>query len=105
MGWRKWIVVAGVMAALGLSLGSIVAVAVNRSKAQACQVTARSLGLSLSKYLDTHRGCLPPSYIEDQQTGERHSCGVILLPNVTYDYIYGRYSFHEPWNGPHNRCS
>ena len=56
------------------------------------------------KYLDTHKGCLPPSYIEDRQTGERHSWRVILLPHVTYDYIYGRYSFQEPWNGPHNRA-
>ena len=104
MGWRKWIVVAGVMVALGLSLGSIVVVAVNRSKAQACQVMARSLALSLLCYLDSHKGCLPPPYIEDPETGQRHSWRVILLPNVTYDYIYGGYSFQEPWNSPHNRA-
>jgi hypothetical protein len=104
MGRRRWTIVAGAATVLILCLVSISVIAINRAKHQACDVMARSLWLSLHSYIDAHQGCLPPLYIEDPETGQRHSWRVILLPNVTYDYIYGGYSFQEPWNSPHNRA-
>lgn len=104
MGRRKWLVVAGAVAALGLSFGLLLPLAVNSSHHRACENMARSLSLSLQSYVDAHDGCLPPPYFEDQQSSERHSWRVILLPNVTYDRVYGGYSFQEPWNSPRNRA-
>ncbi len=101
---RKWMVVIGAVAAMGLLCGSIITWAVNSSHHHSCEIMAKSLALSIGGYLDSHKGCLPPPYIEDPETGQRHSWRVILLPNVTYDYIYGGYSFQKPWNSPHNRA-
>jgi len=103
MGRRKWLVVIGAVAALGLSFGLLLPLAVNSSHHRACEIMAISLSLSLQSYVDAHDGCLPPPYFEDQQSSERHSWRVILLPNVTYDRVYGGYSFQEPWNSPRNR--
>jgi hypothetical protein len=68
----------------------------------ACAVDAKSLALSFASYLNAHRGCLPPPFIEDQETGQRHSWRVLLLPNRTYDFVYGCYSFHDSWESARN---
>lgn len=92
-----------VATALALSLACTVTLAVRRSNAHACECCAESVALSLMAFIDSHKGCLPPQYLEDPETGQRHSWRVLVLPHQTYDYIYGGYSFGEPWSSPHNQ--
>jgi len=48
-------------------------------------------------------GCYPPQYVVDGQGRPAHSWRVLLLPRLGYGDLFRRYSFDEPWNGPHNR--
>lgn len=56
--------------------------------------------LSMECYHQTY-GCYPPQYLTDRQGRPAHSWRVLLLQFVKED-LYRRYSFDEPWNGPHN---
>ena len=103
MGRCKWMTLFAGLAALALVLGYILVLEINGSNARACTVEAKAVALAFIKYVDTHKGCLPPAFIEDKETGERHSWRVILLPHLAYDYMYGGYFFRESWNSPHNR--
>jgi len=60
------------------------------------------IALALNNYHDIH-GCFPPQYLTDGHGNPAHSWRVLLLPYMGYEDIYARYSFGEPWNGPHNR--
>ena len=103
MGRCKWTTLFAGVAALALVLGYIVVLEINGWHARACKVDAQTVALSFIKYIDTHDGCLPPAFIEDKETGERHGWRAILLPHLAYDYMYGGYVFRESWNSPHNR--
>jgi len=89
--------------ALALILACILARMVGRSKAHSCEVSAASVSLALRKYADTHEGCLPPPFVKDPESGERHSWRVVILPHLTYDNRYRGYLFGEPWWSTRNR--
>jgi hypothetical protein len=101
---HQWILGLTVLGAAALSFGCALVWAIRTSHAQDCEAAARKLALALYAYRQSHEGCLPPPYIEDVETGERHSWRVILLPNVAYDFSYGDYSFQERWNSSRNRA-
>lgn len=70
----------------------------------ACETSAVSIFLSLRGYRDSHGGHLPPPFIEDKDTGERHSWRAMLLPyRISNPSIWEQYSFQESWNGSGNR--
>ena len=52
-------------------------------------------------YQENH--CYPPQYLTDRQGRPAHSWRVLLLPFLHHKDLFRRYSFDEPWNGPHNR--
>ena len=69
-----------------------------------CSNHLKEIALALHDYHNEY-GEFPPAYIADEDGRAMHSWRVLILP-----YLYGRqgtvyekYSFDEPWDGPHNR--
>jgi hypothetical protein len=58
--------------------------------------------LALEDYRQA-KGSYPPEYLKDERGRPAHSWRGLLLPYLGCDDLYRRYSFSEPWNGPHNR--
>ena len=50
----------------------------------------------------SENGRYPPQYLTDRQGMLAHSWRILILKYIDID-LYRRYSFDEPWNGPHNR--
>jgi hypothetical protein len=94
--------------AAGLLLGILVAMlypAVQQAREPArrssCKCNLKGLGLALHNYHDAY-GCFPPAYIADEQGRPMHSWRVLILPQLSLEELYKRYSFDEPWDGPNN---
>lgn len=62
----------------------------------------RAIAQALRKYVDTH-GALPPAVTRDAEGRPAHSWRVLILPELEYLGLYGRYRWDEPWDGPWNR--
>lgn len=79
------------------SAGSREAGPISRCLNNLCQIDA-----ALHAYESQH-GSLPPAYIADASGRPMHSWRVLLLPYLDHQYLYQRYRFDEPWDGPNNR--
>ncbi|MBN1591572.1 MAG: DUF1559 domain-containing protein [Pirellulales bacterium] len=99
----KWAMVFSAVAALVLSVAYFLSLAFEKTQARVCENSAIRMARSLKSYRDAHGGRLPPPFIRDKETGQRHGWRVILLPYVTDDFLYGTYDFRQPWNHPINR--
>lgn len=103
MYYRRLIVFSTVVVLVVL-FGASVVLLRQRWLADACEASATSISLSLQGYRDSHGGRLPPSFIEDKDTGERHSWRAMLLPfRISNPSIWEQYSFQESWNSSGNR--
>lgn len=67
-----------------------------------CARNLKQIALALHGYHDTY-GCLPPSYLADEQGRPIHSWRVLILPFMDAQEVYDAYHFDEPWDGPHNK--
>jgi hypothetical protein len=65
-----------------------------------CHSNMVKIGSALQNYYD-HFGVFPCTNVE-RQSGA-HSWRVLLLPMLGRGDLFARYSFSEPWDGPHNR--
>lgn len=72
------------------------------ARRQACQDNLRRITAALLQYEAQH-GSLPPAYLADEQGHPLHSWRVLILPFLDQQELYEKYSFDEPWDGPHNR--
>ncbi|MBX3412753.1 MAG: DUF1559 domain-containing protein [Pirellulales bacterium] len=85
---------------------AIILPAINATREQArrltCENNLRQIGVALQSYHDAH-GCFPPPYLVDAEGQPAHSWRVLILPFLGETELYDRYSFDEPWNGPHNQ--
>lgn len=101
--YKRRVIMFSTVVVLVVMLGAFVFLLLSKWRADWCENSAKRVCLSLGSYLATHDGCLPPPFIENKVTGQRHSWRVILLPYLTYPGVYGRYSFQESWNSSRNR--
>jgi len=67
-----------------------------------CDGHLHKIALALKNYRDDH-GHYPPAYVADPAGTPMHSWRVLILPYLSYEDLYSRYSFSEPWDGPNNR--
>lgn len=101
----KWIPPAfGLFIAAGLltAIGLIWYAGANTRARDLCRNNLNSIGLALKLYHE-HHGCYPPAYVVDSEGRRLHSWRVLILPELGRQDLHGRYSFDEPWDGPHNR--
>jgi len=62
----------------------------------------QQLQLAMENYRQKN-GCYPPQYLADKDGRPAHSWRVLIWPYLSGDDSWKRYSFDEPWDGPHNR--
>jgi prepilin-type processing-associated H-X9-DG protein len=66
-----------------------------------CSNHLKQIGLALQNYHDDYQS-FPPAYIADASGKPIHSWRVLILPYMEQKALYDKYSFDEPWDGPHN---
>ena len=66
-----------------------------------CNNNLKMIALALHNYHDEH-GTFPPAFIPDKDGKPMHSWRVLLLPYLEEKYLYDKYNFQEPWDGPNN---
>ena len=102
--WAKLIaLIVSLMILLVILLGWMLSRAIYTANKNMCENRAKIVASSLKSYCNSNDYRLPPRYIENKQTGNRHSWRVLLFPFYGYDSVYGKYRFHEPWNSPQNQ--
>jgi hypothetical protein len=67
-----------------------------------CRRNLEQIARAMHNYAQRY-GTLPPAYIADSQGKPMHSWRVLLLPFLSEETLYKKYSFDEPWDGPNNR--
>ena len=102
IGRLRWTVLLLTVGAL-LSLGFLL-IPTTREALQSMGSSKRLqlIMLALESYHDAN-GCYPPQYITDAKGKPAAQLRVLILPYFGHEDLYQRYSFDEPWNGPHNR--
>jgi hypothetical protein len=68
--------------------------AINRNR-------VKDIVLAMHNYLGAN-GSFPPAFVAGPDGKPWHSWRVLLLPFLNQQELYDKYSFDEPWNGPHN---
>ena len=71
------------------------------SRRSECKSHLKAIGVALHLYHDKH-GSFPPAYVVDADGKPLHSWRVLILPELSFDKLYSRYRFDEPWDGPNN---
>lgn len=103
---RRRRAIAGLLVAIVLGGSLVWAVMSAREAARrcCCQCPLKTLILALHNYNATYRS-FPPAYIADGEGRPMHSWRVLILPFLGDDsrWLYDRYDFNEPWDGPHNK--
>lgn len=67
-----------------------------------CSNNLKQIALALGSY-EVAKGHYPPAYIADKNGKPMHSWRVLLLPYLDMDWLYKKYNFNEPWDGPNNK--
>ena len=67
-----------------------------------CMSNLKQIGVALHNYHNRY-GSFPPAYIADEDGKPMHSWRVLLLPYMEEGFLYEKYRFDEPWDGPNNR--
>ncbi len=89
---------------LGACVTLVVLAGIRQLKERDCDSHLRYVCFSLALYCGAQRGHLPPAYLLDQEGRPIHSWRTLLLPYLTYDYVYKHYKFAEPWDSLDNRA-
>jgi hypothetical protein len=81
-------------------LGLVVRQALESKREAACSANLAEIGAALENY-EAKYGSFPPAYLTDAKGKPTHSWRVLLLEFLDPP-LFGRYNFHEPWDGPNN---
>ena len=67
-----------------------------------CTNNIKQIARGLHRY-HAQYGSFPPAFVAGDDGQPAHSWRVLLLPFIDQQTLYAKYSFAEPWNGPHNK--
>jgi hypothetical protein len=67
-----------------------------------CRDNLHLIVAALHSYHDNHK-MYPPAYVLGSDGERMHSWRVLILKELGYPSLYGRYRWDEPWNSLHNR--
>lgn len=71
------------------------------TKSFICQNRLRQIGLGMRHYLETN-GTFPPAYRVNEESRERCSWRVLMLPSVEEATLADRYDSRQPWDSDDN---
>jgi hypothetical protein len=66
-----------------------------------CANHLKQLSIALNNYREVH-GTFPPPYVADKEGKPMHSWRVLILRYLESGFLYDKYRFDEPWDGPNN---